>query len=122
MKKFGILSLAFLLTTGVAVAGESMMQNEKSVKEKTTQSTTNLQDKMDPSGAVRHESTTIEKQRQTTSDDMDANVTSSEKVEMEKKRSKTTTESGDVSIPESTQEYRQQSETHHHSSTEVEKK
>jgi hypothetical protein len=122
MRKFGILSLAFLFTTGVAVAGESMMQNEKSVKEKTTQSTTNLQDNMDPSGAVRQESTTVEKQRQTTSDDMDANVTSSEKVEMEKRRSKTTTESGDVSIPESTQEYRQQSETHHHSSTEIEKK
>jgi hypothetical protein len=95
MRKFGILSLAFLLTAGVAVAGENMMQSEKSIKEKTTQST---------------------------SDDMDANVTSSEKVEMEKRRSKTTTESGDVSIPESTQEYRQQSETHHHSSTEIEKK
>jgi hypothetical protein len=122
MRKFGILSLTFLFTTGVAVAGESMMQNEKSVKEKTTQSTTNLQDNMDPSGAVRQESTTVEKQRQTTSDDMDGNVSASEKVEVEKSRSKTTTESGDDSIPGSTQEYRQQSETHHHSSTEVEKK
>src|SRR5262245_3466471 len=101
MRKFGIFSLAFLLTTGVAVAGESMMQNEKSIKEKTTQSTTNLQDNMDPSGAVRHESTTVEKQRQTTSDDMDGDVTASEKVEMEKRSSKTTTESGDDSMPDS---------------------
>jgi hypothetical protein len=122
MRKFGILSLAFLLSAGVAVAGENMMQSEKSIKEKTTQSTTNLQDNMDPSEAVRHESTTVEKQRQTTSDDMDGNLTASEKVEMEKRRSKTTTESSDESIPGSTQEYRQQSETHHHSSTEVEKK
>jgi hypothetical protein len=122
MRKFGILSLAFLLSAGVAVAGENMMQSEKSIKEKTTQSTTSMQDNMDPSEPVRHESTTVEKQRQTTSDDMDGNLTASEKVEMEKRRSKTTTESSDDSIPGSTQEYRQQSETHHHSSTEVEKK
>ena len=122
MRKFGILSLAFLLTAGVAVAGESMMQSEKSVKEKTTQSTTNLQDNTDVTGEVQHKSTTVEKQRQTTSDDMDGNVSASEKIEIEKRRSKTTTESSDVGIPESTQEYRQQSETHHHSSTEVEKK
>ena len=122
MKKFGILSLAFLLMTGVAVAGESMTQSEKSVKEKTTQSTTNLQDNTDVTGEVQHKSTTVEKQRQTTSDDMDGNVSASEKIEIEKRRSKTTTESSDVGIPESTQEYRQQSETHHHSSTEVEKK
>jgi hypothetical protein len=121
MRKFGILSLAFLFTTGVAIAGESMMQSEKSVKEKTTQSTTNLQDNADVTGEVQHKSTTVEKQRQTTSDDMDG-MTASEKIEVEKSRSKTTTESGDDSIPGSTQEYRQQSETHHHSSTEVEKK
>ena len=122
MRKFGIFSLAFLLSTGVAVAGESMMQNEQSIKEKTTQSTTDLQGDMDRTGEVRHKSTTVEKQRQTTSDDMNGNVSASEKIEMEKRRSKTTTESSDVGIPESTQEYRQQSETHHHSSTEVETK
>jgi hypothetical protein len=122
MRKFGILSLAFLLTSGVAVAGESMMQNEKSIQEKTTQSNTEVQNNTNPAGEMSHKSTTVEKQQQTTSDDMDGNVTASEKIEMEKRRSKTTSESSDVGVPGSTQEYRQQTETHHHSSTEVEKK
>ena len=122
MTKFGILSLAFLLMSGVAVAGESMMQSEKSINEKTTKSTTNLQNDVDQAGELSHKSTTVEKQRQTTSDDMNGDVSTSEKIEMEKRRSKTTTESNDTSIPESTREYRQQSETHHHSSTEVETK
>jgi len=122
MRKFGILGLAFLLTSGVAIAGESVMQNEKSIHEKTTQSNTDVQNDTNLAGEMSHKSTTVEKQQQTTLDDMNGNVTTSEKIETEKRRSKTTSESSDVGVPGSTQEYRQQTETHHHSSTEVEKK
>src|SRR5581483_45734 len=122
MKKFGMLSMAILLTAGVAVADESMTQSESNVKEKTSQSTTTVQGNADQRGEMRHDSTTVEKRRQTTtSDDMGEDATTREKIEVEKKHSKTTTDSSDEGTPGSTQEYHQQSETHQHSTTEVEK-
>jgi len=123
MKKIGILGMAMLFTTGVAVAGESMTQSERNMKEKTTQSTTTMQGNADQTGEVKHKSTTMEKQQQTTaSDDMDGDATTRERVEVERKGSTTTTDSSDAVAPGSTQEYLQ-SETHHqHSTTEVEKK
>ena len=100
MKRIAMLSAAILLTAGVAVAGEAVIQSEKNVEEKATHSTT-VQD----------------------NDDMDGNMTTRKKVEMEKKRSKTTTESNDEGLPGATQEYQHQSETYHqHSTKEVEKK
>jgi len=124
MKKIGILGMAILFTNGVAVAGESMTQSERNMKEKTTHSNTTMQGNADQTGEVKHKSTTMEKQQQTTaSDDMDGDATTRERVEMERKGSTTTTESSDAGAPGSTQEYRRQSETHHqHSTTEVEKK
>jgi hypothetical protein len=122
MRRIAILSAAVLLMTGVAVAGEDITQSEKSVQEKTTHSTTTLQENADQTGETRHNSTTVEKQHQTTtSNDMDGNAGTHKKVEVEKNRSKTTTESNDEGIPGSTQEYHQQSETHHQHTTDIEK-
>lgn len=124
MKKITILTMGIFLMAGVAIAGESMMQSESNVKEKTTQSTTTLQGNMDQTGEVRHDSTTVEKRREeTTSGDMGMGATSRGKVEVEKNRSKTTIESSDEGVPGTPQEYQRKSETHHeHSTTEVEKK
>jgi len=122
MKKIWILNIAILLMAGVAVAGEDMMQSETNVKEKTSHSTT-VQEGANQAQKT-HESTTVEKQHQaTTSDNIDEDATTQEKVEMEKKRSKTTTsEDTDSLSPGATQEYRHQSETHHqHTTKEVEK-
>jgi len=121
MKKIWILNIALLLMAGVAVAGEDMMQSETNVKEKTSHSAT-MQEGANQAQKT-HESTTVEKQRQdTTSDDMSGDVTTQEKVEVEKKHSKTkTSEDMNPSSSGSAQEYRHHSETQQHSTKEVEK-
>jgi len=123
MRKIWILNIAFLLMAGVAIAGEDMMQSETNVKEKTSHSTT-VQEGANQA-QKKYESTTVEKQHQaTTSDDMDGDTTTQEKVEVEKNRSKTTT-SEDTDSPSLGvgQEYHQRSEMHHqHTTKEVEKK
>lgn len=120
MRKIWILNIAILLMAGVAVAGEDMMQSETNVKEKTSHSAT-MQEGTNQA-QKEHESTTVEKQREATSDDMNGDEATQEKVEVEKKHSTTKTEGIDPSSPGSTQEYRHQSETHHQKSTkEVEK-
>jgi cytoskeletal protein RodZ len=122
MKKIWILNIAILLMAGVAVAGEDMMQNETNVKEKTSHSTT-VQEGANQA-QKEYESTTVEQQREaTTSDDMDGDKTTQEKVEVEKKHSQTkTSEDIDPSSPGTAQEYSHKSETHHeHTTKEVEK-
>jgi hypothetical protein len=106
---------------GVAVAGDYGTQSEKKVKETTTHSTTMQEGVNHPQGKT-HESTTVEKQQKTTSDNMDGDTTTRNKVEVEKKSSHTTTSPNPHSSG-ATQEYRHQSETHHQNTTkEVEKK
>ncbi len=118
MRKVVIGSMAILLMTGMAFAGESMMQSEKNVKEKSVHSTT-VQENAGPVGETNHNSTIVEKRRQTTtSDDMDGDTTTREKVEVENHRSKTTTQSNDQGSPSSTRQgYQQKSETYHQKTT-----
>ena len=122
MRKIWILNIAFLLMAGVAFAGEDMTRSETRVQEKTSHSAAVQED--GNQAQKNHESTAVEKQRQTTtSDEIDGDESTREKVEMEKKHSQTTT-SEDTDSPSlgSEQEYRHQSETHHqHTTKEVEK-
>ena len=123
MRKVGIVSAAFLFLASVAVADEKVTQSENTVQEKTVQSTT-MQKDADQLGMKQSESTTVEKQRETsTSDDKGEEITN-KRVEVEKKSSTSRTAEGTEShSPGAIQEYHQQSETHHqHSTTEVEKK
>jgi hypothetical protein len=122
MIKVLIGSIALLLMTGMAFADDSVTQSERNVKEKTIHSTT-VQENADPTGETSHNSTSVEKRRQTTtSGDLDGDTTTREKVEVENHRSKTTTQSNGEVSPQSTQEYHQQSETYHqHTTKEVDK-
>ena len=123
MRKVGIVSAAFLFLASVAVAGEQVTQSENTIQEKTVQSTTMHKD-AHQLGMKQSESTTVEKQRETsTSDDKGEEITN-KRVEVEKKSSATSTAEGTEShSPGAVQEHHQHSETHHqHSTTEVEKK
>lgn len=116
MKKVAMLSSAFLLIAGVAVAGE-VTQTEKKVQKEKIYSNT-MQDEADHTRANKHESTTVEKRQQTTTEnDMNGDTTTRE-VEVEKKRSQTTTSDDTDSVsPGSTQGHSQKTETYHQHTT-----
>ena len=124
MRKIGIVSTAILFLASIAVAGENVTQSENNVQEKIVQSTT-MQKDADQPEMKQSESTTVEKQRETSaSDDKGDEITSKGRVEVEKKSSATSTAEGTESpSPGALQDHHQHSETHHqHSTTEVEKK
>lgn len=124
MKKFSLLSAALLLTASVALAGETVTQSENQMKEKTVRSTT-VQDDIDQPAMEQHQSTTLEKKRETTTSNAPGDdPTLRTRTGVEQRRSETSTsETTESRSPGPVQEYSHQSETHHqHTTTEVEKR
>lgn len=118
MRKIGIMGVLAVFIASAAIAGEDVTKSENSVKEQTTHSASTVQENADQAGKTQHQSTTVEHQQHSaTSDNLTGNTNTSEKVEVKKSHSKTTSDNSAQGSPESTQEYQQHSETHHQSTT-----
>jgi hypothetical protein len=110
MKKITTITAAILLTTGIALAEEQVIQQHKKVQEKAASSITVHPDSPGPAVTHEHDSTKVEKREQTTTT-LDTNPvappeTTQQTVEMKKKSATTVTTEEDSDPLSSTNTHR----------------